>query len=94
MQDNQSKPTGRFFITVQAEPLHPLSKYYYVSSPDMPGICLVGKEPGAIFKKIPQIIKILFKKNYGIDVVAIIMGDLEDLPLAEDSVRLSLKLAA
>lgn len=58
------------FITVNAEPLDAFSKYYYISSPDIPGICLVGKKPAEIFKNIPEIIEILFKDNYGLDVIA------------------------
>jgi len=45
-----------------------MGKYHFVNSPDLPGICLIGKDHEELFNKLPQIIKILFKDNYGMDV--------------------------
>jgi len=53
---------------VIAVTIEPMGKYYFVNSPDLPGICLIGKDHDELFNKLPQIIKILFKDNYGMDV--------------------------
>lgn len=67
-------------ITIQSEPLYPFSQYHYVSSAEIPGICLVGKDSDNIFKKIPRIIEILFKKNYDLTVKATALGDSQSFP--------------
>jgi len=52
-------------ITVVAEPQ---GKYYFVNSPDLPGLALKGKDYQELFEIMPYLIKELYKDNYGMDV--------------------------
>lgn len=58
---------GFYLISVQAKPM---GEFYHTHSPDLPGICLLGRDVNKLFKSIPEIIEKLFKLNLGINVKA------------------------
>jgi hypothetical protein len=62
-------------ITVTAELQ---GSYYFVSSPELPGLALMGKNHTELFDKLPYLIKELYKDNYGMDVQVVKASEPEE----------------
>lgn len=41
---------------------------FYITSDDVPGLFLAGKDMDALFRDVPKVIKVLFEKNFGLNV--------------------------
>lgn len=42
--------------------------FFILSSNDLPGLCLLGKDPIPLLKQIPELVKKLFELNFGLTV--------------------------
>jgi predicted RNase H-like HicB family nuclease len=54
--------------------------YTYVSSKDVPGLHLWGDDEEKVFRNIAPAIKILFKRNRGLDVEVVPASDPKEFP--------------
>lgn len=45
--------------------------FFMLNSYDLPGLCLLGKDPIRIMRQVPDLVKKLFKANFGLDVKVI-----------------------
>lgn len=57
---------GVTLITIVAEAE---GNYFFVNSPDLPGLALKGPDFQELFDKMPHLVKELYKDNYGLDVL-------------------------
>ena len=42
--------------------------FFTLNSHDLPGLCLLGKDPIRIMRQVPELVKKLFKLNFGQNV--------------------------
>jgi len=45
--------------------------FFTLNTWDLPGLCLIGKDPIRMMKQVPELVKKLFKLNFGADVLVI-----------------------
>lgn len=45
--------------------------FFTLNTEDLPGLCLLGKDPIRLIKQVPELVKKLFKLNFEADVLVI-----------------------
>lgn len=43
--------------------------FFTLNSYDLPGLCLLGKDPIRLMRQVPELVKTLFKLNFGQNVI-------------------------
>lgn len=69
----RNKKRSQKFCIIKIES-KPMGKFLYVSSPELPGLCLLGHNHEELFENMPILIKVLFQKNYDMEVTAIMIN--------------------